>query len=69
MNLKEIRRKKGLTGGKIALQSGISQQHYSLIERGERRPSVEVAKRIAATLGFEWTRFYEDSASGDKTAN
>lgn len=69
MNLKEIRRKKGLTGGKIALQSGISQQHYSLIERGERRPSVEVAKRIAATLGFEWTRFYEDSAAGDKTAN
>ena len=62
LDLKEIRREKGLTGEKIDAQSGISQQHYSLIERGERRPSVEVAKRIAAVLGFEWTRFYEDGA-------
>ena len=64
LDLKEIRREKGLTGERIAAQSGISQQHYSLIERGERRPSVEVAKRIAAVLGFEWTRFYEDGADG-----
>lgn len=31
-------------------------------ERGERRPSPEKAKEIAATLGFDWTLFFEDGA-------
>jgi len=44
----------------VAKVVGISQQMYSWIERGERTPSVEVAKKIAAVLGFDWTRFYED---------
>ena len=30
------------------------------IELGERRPSPELAKKIAAVLGFDWTRFFED---------
>ena len=46
----------------IAKKVGISQQHYSLIEKGEREPSVAVAKRIAAVLGFDWTKFYEEGA-------
>lgn len=46
---------------------GISQQMYSKIERGEGNPSVDVAKKIAAVLGFEWTRFYDEP--GDKAAN
>jgi transcriptional regulator with XRE-family HTH domain len=32
----------------------------SKIELGERRPSVEVAKKIAAVLFFDWTLFFED---------
>lgn len=39
----------------------------SKIELGERRPSVEVAKKIAAVLGFDWTRFYEDEDEITKT--
>lgn len=50
----------------IAQMAGITQQMYSKIERGEGNPSVDVAKRIAAVLGFEWTRFFED---GDKAVN
>ena len=64
MDLKAIRRGKGLTGAEVSVQAGISQQHYSWIENGRRRPSVEVAKRIAAALGFEWTRFYEEDTKG-----
>jgi len=30
------------------------------IENGNANPSVKVAKKIAAVLGFDWTRFYED---------
>lgn len=44
----------------IAKMAGISQQMYSKIERGEGNPSVDVAKRIAAVLGFDWTLFFED---------
>lgn len=51
----------------IAKMVGISQQMYSKIERGEGNPSVDVAKKIAAVLGFEWTRFYDEP--GNKAAN
>ena len=44
----------------IAEAVGITQQMYSAIELGVRRPSVEVAKKIASVMGFDWTRFYED---------
>ncbi len=50
----------GRAQAQIAKAAGITQQMYSLIELGERRPSVEVAKKIAAVLGFDWTRFFED---------
>ena len=50
----------GRTQAQIAKAAGITQQMYSFIELGVRRPSVEVAKKIAAVLGFDWTRFYED---------
>lgn len=64
--LKTKRDEKTLSGAKVAGMSGITQQHYSLIENGERRPSVAVAKRIAAVLGFEWTRFFEDEEGGEE---
>lgn len=51
----------------IADQCGISQNFYSWIEQGKRTPSVDVAKKIAAVLGFEWTRFYDEP--GDKAVN
>nr|DAH82125.1 MAG TPA: Methylphosphonate synthase, Hydroxymethylphosphonate, Iron, OXIDOREDUCTASE [Caudoviricetes sp.] len=31
-----------------------------MIETGHRRPSVAVAKRIAAVLDFDWTMFYAE---------
>ena len=55
-----IELRKGYSQTQIAEAVGISQQMYSFIELGERRPSVEVAKKIAAVMGFHWTRFFED---------
>lgn len=43
----------------ISKKVGISRAGYSNIENGKRRPSVAVAKKVAAVLGFDWTRFYE----------
>ena len=47
---------------KIAKQIGIAQSTYASIESESRRPSVKMAKRIAAALGFEWTKFFEDES-------
>lgn len=43
----------------ISDKCGISQNFYSWIETGERTPSVEVAKKIASVLEFDWTKFYD----------
>lgn len=58
--LKEVRKGKEMTGAEVAEAVGVTQQFYNFIENGRRRPSVDVAKRIAAVLGFEWTRFFEE---------
>lgn len=43
----------------VAEKSGITQAFYCEIEAGKKRPSVDVAKRIASVLGFAWTRFFD----------
>lgn len=58
--LKEIRDNKRMSQQTIADAAGVYQGYYSMIERGERRPSVETAKKIAEALDFDWTRFFED---------
>lgn len=61
--LKEIRDSKGLTQEQVAILSDISRSHYTHIEKGTKTPSVEVAKRIAKALKFDWTIFFEDKCS------
>lgn len=59
--LKGARTERGLTQDQVAeAVGGISRTAYTNIETGARRPSVEMAKKIAGVLGFEWTRFFED---------
>lgn len=58
--LKELRTEKGLTQKQVAEEADVARGAYSNIENEERRPSVPVAKRIAAVLEFDWTRFFED---------
>ena len=57
--LKEKRKAKGLSTFQVARALGMSQSHYSMIEAGTRRPSVEKAKKIGDFLKFDWARFYE----------
>lgn len=60
--LKEIRKSLGLSSYKAAEMAGLSQSYYSAIENGVRgrKLTVPTAKKIAAALGFDWQRFYED---------
>jgi transcriptional regulator with XRE-family HTH domain len=38
---------------------------YSVVETGERKPSVKTAKKIANAFGFDWTKFFEDDPAGE----
>jgi DNA-binding XRE family transcriptional regulator len=59
--LKELRKESSdMTQKELANKVGISRTMITEIENGNANPSVKVAKRIAAVLGFDWTRFYED---------
>ncbi|MCD8200619.1 MAG: helix-turn-helix domain-containing protein [Clostridia bacterium] len=42
---------------------GVDRSYITHIVKGDRRPSVEMAKRIGALLGFDWRIFYEDQIS------
>lgn len=60
--LKEARENRKLTTYEVAARAQISQGFYSQIENGARRASVEVAKKIASVLLFDWTAFFRDVA-------
>lgn len=60
--LKELRKEAGYSTYKVAELSGVSQSYYASIETGSRgKPlNVDVAKKIAEALHFDWTKFYDD---------
>lgn len=63
--LKEIREKAGMSQIIVAKKAGISQSYYASIEAGVRgNPlNVDVAKKIAGALGFDWVMFYEQTVN------
>jgi len=65
--LKELRqRSNNLTQEQLAKMVGISRTMITEIENGKANPSVEVAKKIAAVLGFDWVKFFEDEHATTK---
>ena len=61
--LKQIRTLSGQTQEQVSRRAEISRAYYTRIENGKRgKPlPVDTAKKIAAELGFDWTRFFEES--------
>lgn len=59
VDVKGIRKEKGIFQCDLAAAAGVSTQYMWMIENGERKPSVKVAKRIAAVLGIDWTEFFK----------
>lgn len=60
--LKEIRLDKLINQAEAAEICGVSKSYFNMIEnctRGAKLP-VSTAKKIAAALGFDWQRFYQD---------
>lgn len=59
-SLKDIRVKNNMTQEELALKVGVTRQHIGLIENKTANPSPAIAKLIAKTLNFDWTKFYEE---------
>ena len=60
MDLKIKREEKRLTQQQLAELVGVDRTLISKIESGAATPSITTAKKIAAVLGLNWTRFFED---------
>lgn len=60
--LRDIRELQKLSMNAVAREVDITSQFYWYIETGQRRPSPELAKKIADYLGFDWKLFYEISS-------
>lgn len=60
MIVKDKRKEKGMTQTELARQVDVAQSMICNIENGLRVPSVPVAKRIGAVLGFDWSLLFEE---------
>lgn len=59
INLKEIRKNKGMTQEELAAKCDVQRTTISMIEVGENLPSVPLAKKIAEILDVDWKGFFE----------
>jgi transcriptional regulator with XRE-family HTH domain len=51
--IKTVREKQGISQEKLAEMAEIDRTYVSMIERGKRHPTLEVAGRIAHALGMK----------------
>lgn len=54
--MKEI----GITSAELAAKVDVRERTIKAYERGERQPSVKVAKRLAIVLDCAWTAFFAE---------
>lgn len=57
--LKDIRITKGFTQQEVSEKGGFARTYYTMVENGKRTPSVDMAKKIATVLSFNWIKFFE----------
>lgn len=59
MNLKDMRKQNDLTQEQLAEKCNVQRTTITMIETGENKPSVELAKKLAEVLNVDWTVFFE----------
>lgn len=57
-NIEEIRSQLNLSHNEVAKLANISRSFYTMIENGNRTPSIGVAKRMSLALGLTLDEFF-----------
>jgi len=55
------RKKKGLYQWQVAEAVEVETNYIAMVERGLRRPSVDLAKKLEKVLGIKWHEILEDN--------
>ncbi|MDC5413969.1 helix-turn-helix transcriptional regulator [Acinetobacter baumannii] len=66
IRLAELRKQKGISQEKLALESGLARSYLSGVERGQRNISLLNIYKIADTLGIDIKCFFEMSNQKNK---
>ena len=63
VNLKDLRKSRGLTQQQVAELVVISRPYYSMLENDltefKHSPTIDILKRLAKVLGFKWEDYYK----------
>lgn len=63
VDIKKIRHKYSMTQVELARRSGVKSQLISMIENGQRTPTLRTAKLLAPCLGVKWTDFFDEKGA------
>lgn len=66
MNIGKARKAQKLTQAELAQIVGVSQRAIASYELKERRPSIDVAKRIGEALGIHWPQIFDEEAESEE---
>ena len=66
MNLREVRKEKGITQQQLAESSGVSQSQIARYESGERQPRPKVAQKLGKVLDVDWKELYEEEQDDER---
>ena len=59
IDLKELRTTKGMTQEQLAKECEVQRTTITMIEIGENKPSVELAKKLGVIFEVDWKGFFE----------
>ena len=59
LNVKSLRMEKGLTQEQLANECGVQRTTITMIELGENKPSVKLAKKLGEIFEINWKGFFE----------
>ncbi|MDR2924255.1 MAG: helix-turn-helix transcriptional regulator [Treponema sp.] len=65
-NLKEYRKKRGLTQAQLAEKVNVSQHYIGMLEMGRNFPATDLIERIAKALNIEMYELFVESLSPSK---
>ena len=60
IDVKELRTAKGITQEQLAKECEVQRTTITMIEIGENKPSVELAKRLGTIFDVAWSDCFED---------